>query len=59
MFYCVFYLQFYENHFWNVASAGLRFTANSVATEINFAKPTATEIDAFYDYRNSQYVTFY
>lgn len=59
MFYCVFYLQFYENHFWNVASAGLDFTANNDATEINFAKPTTTEIDAYFDYRKLGYVTFY
>lgn len=59
MFYCVFYLQFYENHFWNVASAGLAFTAKNVSTEIALAKSTKTAIDAFFDYRKSGYVTFY
>lgn len=59
MFYCVFYLQFYQNHFWNVASAGLGFYVNEVATEINFAKPNKNQIDAFFDHRKSGYVTFY
>lgn len=59
MFYCVFYLQFYQTYFWEVASAGLDFNANHVATEIKFATPNTTEIDAYFEYQKSGYVTFY
>lgn len=60
MFYCVFYLQFYENRLWNVASAGLDFnTANNVSTEIAFTKPNDTAIGADFEHKKSGYVPFY
>lgn len=60
MFYCVFDLQFYRNHFWTVAIAGQDAnTDNSVATEILFGKSNKTAIEADFDNQKKGYVTFY